>query len=48
MSRKFDRARQTHVAALDMLKASVRPKPRWLPRFLWAGIYWTATRIIFK
>ena len=38
MSRKYDRARQANKAAFEILKATVRPKPRWMPKFVWVGL----------
>lgn|GEM_PF-7114989 len=35
MSRKFDRSRQVNQAAFEILKATVKPKPRWMPKFVW-------------
>jgi len=45
MSRKYDRSRKAHEAALDILKMSMKPKPRWIPRFVWA---WIVGMIFYK
>lgn len=48
MSRKFDRRAQIEAAALRTLKASIRPKPRLVPAFVWRPLAWMAARILFK
>jgi hypothetical protein len=48
MSRKFDRREQIEKAALHTLKASMRPKPFWLPLFLWRSVLAVAIKIAFK
>jgi hypothetical protein len=35
MSRRFDRREQIEKAALEILKTTVKPKPRWMPRRVW-------------
>jgi len=38
MSRKFDRRRQIEKSALEILKASLKPKPRWMSKFMWVWL----------
>lgn len=47
MSRKFHRSQQIHKAAVDVLKHSLRPKPRYLPGIIWRPLLWVALRICF-
>ncbi len=48
MSRKFDRREQIEKAAFNTLQASLRPKPFWLPYFLWRPVQALALKIAFK
>src|SRR5438034_6402168 len=38
MARKYDRSRKAHEAAVEILKMSMKPKPRWMPRVVWAWV----------
>jgi hypothetical protein len=48
MSRKFHRRQQIEAAALDALKASIRPKPRWIPLLLWRPVLAICLKVAFK
>jgi len=48
MSRKFDRRQQIEAAAFRTLQQTLRPKPFWLPYFLWRPVPALAIKIAFK
>jgi hypothetical protein len=48
MSRKFDRRKQIEAAAFRTLKATLRPKPLFVPRFLWRPVQALALKIAFR
>jgi hypothetical protein len=48
MSRKFDRRQQIEAAAFEALKGSIRPKPRWMPLFLWRPVLAISLKIAFR
>jgi hypothetical protein len=48
MSRKFDRRQQIEAAAFRTLQQTLRPKPRFLPVFLWRPVQALALKIAFK
>lgn len=48
MSRRFDRREQIEKAAFRTLQASMRPKPFWLPLFLWRPVLAIAIKIASK
>ena len=45
MSRKYNRSQHVHKTAVEILKMSMKPKPRWMPRFAWA---WIVCLIFYK
>lgn len=44
MSRRYDRHQRELSAGLGILKASIRMKPRWMPKLVWLAIL----RLVFK
>jgi hypothetical protein len=48
MSRNFDRRQQIEASALAALKASIRPKPRWMPLLIWRPVLAICLKIAFR
>jgi hypothetical protein len=44
MARRYDRRQRELAAGLEILKGSVKQKPRWMPAFVWMRIL----RLVFK
>lgn len=48
MSRRYDRRRQIETAAFRTLQVNLRPKPFWLPLFIWRPVQALALKIAFR